>query len=196
MAMTGIYSPTLIRHPVTYSHAQLDIEARVRWADLRSLSFTYLLKGDISSIRIPRRRTPRRTDRLWEHSCFEAFIGEVGKPEYYEFNFSPSREWAAYAFRGYREGGPVDDDELDPNISVRLGAGRLDLIALISLNRLPVLRPGSNLRLGLSAVIEDIGGRLSYWALKHPTGKPDFHHPDAFALELTLPGQTTQKRLK
>jgi hypothetical protein len=44
------------------------------------------------------------------------------------------------------------------------------------------------LRLGLSAVIEDIDGRLSYWALKHPPGKPDFHHPDSFALDVTLPG--------
>ncbi|MBI3061386.1 MAG: hypothetical protein HYY83_05345 [Deltaproteobacteria bacterium] len=27
-------------------------------------------------------------------------------------------------------------------------------------------------------------GTISYWALKHPPGKPDFHHPDAFALEI------------
>jgi hypothetical protein len=40
------------------------------------------------------------------------------------------------------------------------------------------------LRLGLSAVIEETSGRKSYWALAHPPGKPDFHHPDCFALEL------------
>ena len=184
-----IYSPALICHPATYPHAELDIEVPVCWTDPRILSFSYRLKGDISGIRIPRQRTPRRADRLWEHSCFEAFLGEVGKPDYYEFNLSPSCEWAAYAFRGYRAGGPIEDDELDPNISVRLDAGRLDLIAFISLNRLPIIHSGSILRLGLSAVIEDSNGRLSYWALKHPPGKPDFHHPDAFALELTLPGQ-------
>ena len=36
-------------------------------------------------------------------------------------------------------------------------------------------------------VIEEINGRKSYWALKHPAGKPDFHHPDCFALELPPP---------
>jgi len=36
----------------------------------------------------------------------------------------------------------------------------------------------------LSAVIEDDDGAFSYWALRHPPGKPDFHHPDAFALML------------
>jgi hypothetical protein len=39
-------------------------------------------------------------------------------------------------------------------------------------------------QLALAAVIEDGNGRLSYWALGHPQGKPDFHHPDGFTLEL------------
>ena len=50
-------------------------------------------------------------------------------------------------------------------------------------------RPSSSdfsgkLKLGLSAVIEGADGGLSYWALRHPPGKPDFHHPEAFVLEL------------
>ena len=40
-------------------------------------------------------------------------------------------------------------------------------------------------RLGLSAVIEDTNGHKSYWALAHPPGKPDFHHADCFAYELS-----------
>jgi hypothetical protein len=40
------------------------------------------------------------------------------------------------------------------------------------------------LQLAFSAIIEDDQGVLSYWALTHPPGRPDFHHPDAFALEL------------
>jgi hypothetical protein len=36
-------------------------------------------------------------------------------------------------------------------------------------------------------VVEEKDGLLSYWALNHPPGKPDFHHPDAFVLELTIP---------
>jgi hypothetical protein len=46
------------------------------------------------------------------------------------------------------------------------------------------MHAGARLTLALSAVIEDEDGVLSYWALKHPAGKPDFHHRDAFALEL------------
>lgn len=43
------------------------------------------------------------------------------------------------------------------------------------------------LQIGLSAVIEEMDGTKSYWALAHPAGKPDFHHPDCFTLELPPP---------
>lgn len=36
----------------------------------------------------------------------------------------------------------------------------------------------------ISAVIEEADGTKSYWALAHPPGKPDFHHPDGFVLAL------------
>ena len=39
----------------------------------------------------------------------------------------------------------------------------------------------------LSAVIEASDG-LSYWALRHPADKPDFHDADGFALLLEPPG--------
>jgi hypothetical protein len=40
------------------------------------------------------------------------------------------------------------------------------------------------LRLALAAVVEEDDGRLSYWALQHAPGNPDFHHPECFTLEL------------
>ena len=39
-------------------------------------------------------------------------------------------------------------------------------------------------QLGLSAVLEEVDGTKSYWALTHPGDKPDFHHPDCFAAKL------------
>ena len=48
--------------------------------------------------------------------------------------------------------------------------------------------PGTRLKMvtnsWLTAVVEDDRGSLSYWALRHAPGNPDFHDPDAFALEL------------
>ena len=44
-----------------------------------------------------------------------------------------------------------------------------------------------SIRLALSAVVEAADGELSYWALRHPPGRPDFHHIDAFDLQLDGP---------
>jgi len=104
-------------------------------------------------------------------------------PEYREFNFSPSGEWAVYDFRNYRNGGVLEND-LAPGIVVHKTMDRLELGAEIGQVLLPQGRP---LRLGLSAIVEDAAGILSYWALRHPPGKPDFHHTDTFALQMRSP---------
>src|SRR5215468_2832476 len=88
------YSAVLKCHPETSSRAVLGIEASVGWSDSGALTINYVLTGEIVRLRIPPRGEPHRTDRLWEHTCFEAFVGVTGKSEYCEFNFSPSGEWA------------------------------------------------------------------------------------------------------
>ena len=160
------------------------------WAADAALALTYTLKGDFTRLRIPPPRLLRRADRLWQHTCFELFIAVREEPTYYEFNFSPSGEWAAYAFRGYRDGGPIEDDGLHPKIVVRSGGNSFELEALVRLGRLQAINPQMPLRLGLSAVIEENDGTISYWGLKHSPGKPDFHHPDSFALEFALPDKS------
>ncbi|QLQ12045.1 MAG: hypothetical protein HZY74_00360 [Brevundimonas sp.] len=58
--------------------------------------------------------------------------------------------------------------------------GASDMVAMEA--RIPL--PLGPCRIGLTAVIEDTDGTISYWALAHPSDKPDFHHPDSFVLEL------------
>ena len=166
------------------------IEAKADASESGELTFSYTLIADVHRLLIPAAVAPRHVDGLWRHTCFETFIGVKSRPSYYEFNFSPSSEWAAYRFRAYRDGEPIDDPRFAPNISVEQTADRLRLAATVRLDRLPLIQPGTTLRLGLSAVIEAADGRLSYWALKHPAAKPDFHHPDSFALELALPDRS------
>ena len=136
------------------------------------LEVRYLLEGDIARLRIP----PRSARPLWQHTCCEIFVAREGQGGYDEYNFSPSGEWAAFAFARYREGRARAIP--DPGIVVTREAGRLQLEARVV--------PGhpEKLRIGLSVVVEEMDGKLSYWALRHPPGKPDFHHPSAFALEL------------
>jgi hypothetical protein len=170
-------SAALQRHPASPCAALRGIEASVTRAAEGSLRLTYRLEGDLDRVLIPPARAPRMAERLWQHTCCELFIASADGGPYQEFNFSPSGEWAAYRFERYRHGMALETPA-EPRIRVQRGAGVLELHAGISL-ALP-----SHPLLGLSAVIEETDGTLSYWALRHTAGKPDFHHRDGFALEL------------
>jgi hypothetical protein len=171
----------LVCHPQTPSQSVRTIQACVSEAHEGGIAITYSLDGQIGRLSLAAKSTPSRVDGLWQHTCIEAFVAVKGAPAYREFNFAPSGQWAAYAFQGYRDGGPLPQ-AFDPQITVRISEKRFELHALIRGESLPPL-VNSRLLLGLSAVIEEKSGVMSYWALKHPPGAPDFHHASAFILE-------------
>src|SRR5262249_40873128 len=158
-------------HPATPPGGVRAVGVRVERRTDGRLCFRYRADGDMARVAIPEPQPPHQEQRLWEHTCFECFIArEVGSADH-EFNFppsSPSGAWAAHAFSGYRDGGPIDDVALAPTISVRGTAERLELDAVVSLDALSPAHPGSALCLAISAVIEARDGSRSYWALRHP----------------------------
>lgn len=121
-----------------------------------------------------------RTDGLWQHTCFEAFIGSTSGPAYAEFNLAPSGAWAAYAFDDYRAG----MRDLPVSSNPQMAGEGADWTATIPLAGLDALLGPAPWRLAITAVIEATDEARSYWSLAHPPGKPDFHHPDCFAARL------------
>ena len=148
-----------------------------------SLLLNYRIDGELGALRMPELLPPVHTDELWRHTCFEAFVGSTACGEYCEYNFSPSGAWAAYHFSGYRADMQPHKGGRTPNFAFDLQDGALVLTAQVDLGWLQVAQPGTP-RLGVTAVIEDRSGQLSYWALKHPAEKPDFHHAGGFIIEL------------
>jgi hypothetical protein len=148
------------------------------------LAVEFVLDGDLGALAIPPAGPSAPGERLWEHTCFEVFVAAAGLPGYHEVNVAPSGSWQAHAFARYRDGGPVADSGLAPRVAIERGAGALVLRARLALGRLSRVYAAAPLRLALAAVVEDAAGALSYWALRHPPGRPDFHHADGFALAL------------
>jgi hypothetical protein len=162
--------PTNPTTPVDRITVELERREERLW-----LRFT--VEGALDGVVWPSEATAGRADELWKHTCFEAFLPT--DDGYREFNLSPSGQWASYRFDGYRSGMATADEQAE----VAPLDGAADQVALEALIDLP---PNA-LFMGLSAVIEDVDGGISYWALSIPPGKPDFHHTDSFALALPAP---------
>ena len=184
---SAAYPFSLIPHPATADVALTAITGHLR-RTRDALWVRYVLAGDIERLRIPAHQPACFADGLWRRTCCELFVARKGEAAYHECNFSPSGEWAAYAFTRTRERAAGANEQaliaLDPDISVRRGAETLELQATVRLDRLSARYTGGALLLAVSVVIEHRDGSLSYWALAHPQAQPDFHHPDAFVLEL------------
>jgi hypothetical protein len=187
MPAPQVHSFTLTPHPAAGSPAVGAITGRISRTP-RGLLVSYVLEGALERLRVPEARAPRFADGLWRHTCFELFVARRGGTGYHEWNFSPSGEWALYAFAREREREPLGAGQtpaaLDPHVTACRVPGKLELDAVVPLAALAPGYATAPLALNLSAVVEDDGGALSYWALAHPLDKPDFHHPEAFVLEL------------
>lgn len=168
---------TLTPHPDTPSAAISRVAVEVSLVSARQVRLRYEVEGRLEDFLVPAPADPERTDELWKHTCFEAFARIEGAEAYDEFNFAPSTEWAVYRFDSYR-GVMNKPVVLAPRVE---GGVEGDVYVLHAAFDLPGSGPW---RVGISAVIEDTHGGTSYWALRHPPGKPDFHHADSFALEL------------
>jgi hypothetical protein len=146
----------------------------------------YHVDAPVGSLELGVPTEATRTDGLWQTTCFEAFFRKSGEEVYFEFNFAPSSQWAAYRFDRYREG-MVELPLVSPP-ELRNDASKAHF-ALEAFLVLPQELAGVDIEVAVTAVIEKLGGTRSCWSLYHPPGSPDFHHPDCFVLTLPAPTQ-------
>ncbi len=173
----------LISHPDTPPQFVVSITVESE-RTREALWLRFLAELDLDKLSLPEPAMPEPADGLWKTTCFEAFFRRQGEQGYIEFNLSPSSQWAAYRFSDYREGMAELALPHSPSIGIDASDSHFALEATISV---PAAESTGALDLALSAVIEGVDGTKSYWALAHPSGKPDFHHPDCFALTLPAP---------
>jgi hypothetical protein len=175
---------SLLRHPSTPDDALATVTIEIEPVSADLLVLYYRVAGDLDRLRLPVQAASKSQDQLWKHTCFEAFIALPDSDVYFEFNFSPSSQWAVYRFDGYRQGMTALQPAPPPRVICRRRDDQLEADVDLHLGAIPELASGRELQLAVAAVMEDDHGRISYWALAHPPGKPDFHHRDGFTLTL------------
>jgi hypothetical protein len=177
-----LFSAALHPHPDHPPLGVSAIEARIIGHDGNWLRVRWRIEGS-GGLVIPPFAGRGRADGLWKSTCFELFLRVPGAKAYIELNLSPSERWAAYDFADYRCEMTAHDMPREPECTLRRGSTFAIFDATIPGAGLP----GRPWELGISAIIEEEGGVISYWALAHPPGEPDFHHPACFAATLAPP---------
>ena len=188
-----MHAPTplaLVAHPSAPQTAVASLAVGCRRSGTGGLAIDYRLRGDLAQLALVHPPAALPPERLWEYSCFEAFVAVAGCDAYREFNFSPNGQWASFAFAAYRERRrEALPTGVQPAIACAFDAGELRLWVEVPAALLPAVgaRPGAQaveLAIGLAAVIVGGDGATSWWALAHPAAKPDFHQRAAFVLRL------------
>lgn len=187
-AVTRAIEASLEPHPALPFAPSTRVRALAQRTPEGDLALRYVIEAPPGALRVPARAiAPERTDGLWRHTCFEAFVTRVPGGAYHEINLSPSGDWAIYAFRSYREPSPPARAGAAPLVTTVATADRLELSADIRLAELDGSYDAVPVFAGVCAVIEAADGSLSYFAHCHPARRPDFHHAHGFTLRLDPP---------
>jgi len=139
--------------------------------------------GELAVLAIPPAQPPGPADKLWQATCFELFVGRPDDLAYREFNFSPSGQWACYAFERERQACAAPAPVLSPSVLDWRPDASPGLQAWVP----ATLLPGLPWVVGLTAVLAHRDGRLAYLALHHPKSHPDFHDRAGWTLSPELP---------
>ena len=181
--------PLLPHDPQT--SPDLLLSAEFVWSEGGLLELSYSLRpsysdGDLLALALPSQEPASvpmhgdRCDELWKHNCFEAFIGLPGSKQYWELNVSPLGHWNLYSFESYRHAGSDLVEALPPSLTMQ--QTRRDCRCDVVLDLRPWWPIEGMPELGLTMVVEEKDGRLSYWALSHPGEVADFHDRRSFLI--------------
>jgi hypothetical protein len=173
----------LVSHPATPpSDPTFKVWANVEHAGalgvIASTNIWFGIGAPASRFLVPQSEEPGRAEELWKTTCFEAFLRVHGADGYREWNFAPSGQWAAYDFSGYRADMMQGEALSPPYIRIE------DNFTWWSLGASIAVPAETRWQLGLSCVLEEANGTKSYWALAHPSEKPDFHAAGCFTAHL------------
>lgn len=146
-----------------------------------SIFISYKVQGALESLDlgtgVPKHA---RQIKLWEKTCFELFIKDETN-SYIEFNFSPDFEWNCFYFE--KKGDPLLEFKKMEQVKfdILFSNDVVHIVLELQKRMFPDQFFEGKLAAGISSVIKEKTGNLSYWALSHHDIKPNFHDFRSFS---------------
>lgn len=166
-----VAAETLLPASVRLVFLVIDPEQQIVWPTTQQIEQSHDITAQSFEMGYARR------DYLWQHTCFELFVGIKNKTAYREINLSPAQAWNCYQFEQYRQPAqmppvPAQDIQL-----LQLQAQPQKLEAILDLQQFLQTNEcqWDDLVFGLTSVIKLKNNSELYFALNHSTAQPDFH---------------------
>lgn len=161
----------LVPHPDMPAKAVPNVTCSLSWQDPGHWVASFIVGAPPEALALPAAVFPARADGLWQRTCFELFLRDPATGGYLEFNFSPSGEWAAYQFDGYRTGmralsladpwiTSTRREQFNAGMGARLAAIGLDPASIGTMLSIPMPAPPeapAPNQYALIAHLEDVG---------------------------------------
>ncbi|MEM7590830.1 MAG: DOMON-like domain-containing protein [Cyanobacteria bacterium P01_A01_bin.83] len=146
------------------------------------LNLKYTLDGTAKIVIPPPVASPTRQYNLWQHTCFEFFLGLKDSTKYWEFNLAPDRSWNVFYLSNYRQ--DLAQELAFKTLPFKILPQQDTLQLDLKIDLTKIVSAQQFLEVGITTVIEDQQQQLSYWALNHPGQQADFHCRDSFLIDL------------
>jgi len=94
---------------------EIEIKATLAIRD-KNIKGSFKIAGELENYLFDKPQKQSRKDELWKRTCFELFLANNDKPNYYELNMSPSSEWNFYHFSDYKQEMKEEKNISNPSI--------------------------------------------------------------------------------
>ncbi|CAA6803203.1 MAG: Unknown protein [uncultured Sulfurovum sp.] len=135
----------------------------------------FVVKGELNAYIFPPKSKLQRANELWKATCFELFLADSQKEEYYEINFSSSLVWNFYYLKNYRA--EVQELKLlnEPKIEVQQNEDEVQIdfeLEIENLEKFDIYN--------VASIFLTKDNERTFWSVKHEKDVPDFHNRATF----------------
>jgi len=157
----------------------IEIKATLEIRD-KKIKGSFEITGELEHYLFDKLKKQNRKDELWKRTCFELFLANRDRPNYYELNMSPSSEWNFYHFSDYKKEMKEEKNISTPSIYLSktpkgyLFSFEFELYTNI-LN--------DNFIFNLAVILLDTQGVRHFYSIHRKEKKVDFHDRIYWALK-------------
>jgi len=149
--------------------SNLHIESTLMLKEYK-VELSFVIEGALKEYVFSNTVGKKRADELWKATCFELFLANSKKEEYYELNFSSSLAWNFYYLKTYRADVTEVTNVSTPQIELHKTNNSFKITIELELENLEEFDICN-----VACIVLRKNEERTFWSKKHQNSVADFH---------------------